>query len=47
MKATKLFYLSVRNVLIQYGFNTEVQQLDNHFELNFVYNKNNKIIKIY
>ena len=46
MKATKEYYLKLRNFFINHGFITEVNILDNHFELTFLYNKQGKIIRI-
>ena len=46
MKATKDYYLKCRNFFIRSGFETEVRKLDNHFNLTFLIDKNNKIIKI-
>jgi len=46
MKATKDYYLQLRNFFIKYGFFTEVNILDNHFELVFLLDKNGKIIRI-
>jgi len=47
MKATKEFYLVTRSVLVRFEFNEEVKRLDNHFEIIMIYNKENKLIKIY
>ena len=46
MRATKHYYLKLRNTFINLGFTNEVQKLDVHFQLIFIYDKNNNLILI-
>jgi hypothetical protein len=46
MKADKSFYLKYRNLFIQWGFWYEVKQLDIHFNIVLVYNKEGQLIKL-
>ena len=46
MRATKEYYLKVRSTFITLGFINEVLKLDIHFELVFLYDKNNNLIRI-
>jgi hypothetical protein len=46
MRATKEYYLKVRSIFITLGFINEVLKLDIHFELVFLYDKHNNLIRI-
>jgi hypothetical protein len=46
MRATKEYYLKVRSTFIALGFINEVLKLDIHFELVFLYDKKNNLIRI-
>tara|TARA_R110002020_G_scaffold17516_10_gene61457 strand:- start:654 stop:797 length:144 start_codon:yes stop_codon:yes gene_type:complete len=39
MKANKEYYLNYRDIFIIRGYNQEVKQLDNHFEIVLIYDK--------
>jgi len=46
MKANKEYYLKMRGLFLRMGFIVEVNQLDIHFKINFLYNKRNQLIKM-
>tara|TARA_R110001599_G_scaffold189992_2_gene384896 strand:+ start:2753 stop:2896 length:144 start_codon:yes stop_codon:yes gene_type:complete len=37
MKANKNYYLNYRDLFLSMGYNQEVKQLDNHFEIVLIY----------
>lgn len=43
---TKEFYLQYRNLFINLNLINQVQQLDYHYNLVFLYNQEGKLIKI-
>ena len=46
MKATREYYLRVRHLFIRMRLMREVNLLDIHFEVNFLYNKKGQLIKV-
>ncbi len=43
MKANKQYYLKFRKLFVRMGYDTEVKQLDNHFNITLIYDKNNAL----
>lgn len=43
---SKEYYISVRHIFLMMGYQQEVQQLDVHYNMVFLYDRNGKFIKV-